>query len=82
MQVSRVLGGEASMWGELVDASDLQPRVWPRMSAVAERLWSSPSDTYDPNAAMPRLVDHRCRQVARGMAVEPLGPGYCDGTRR
>src|SRR5690606_8102921 len=73
---ARVLGGEACMWGELVDATVLQGTVWPRMSAVAERLWSS-QDVTDYNLALPRLVDHRCRLVARGIAVQPLEPGWC-----
>lgn len=36
----RVLGGEACMWTELVTDDLLPLRVWSRMPAVAERLWS------------------------------------------
>lgn len=57
--------GEACLWGEYVDATNLLSRAWPRASAVAERLWSA-QGVRDVAEAGERLRTHRCRMVGVG----------------
>ncbi|XP_038621448.1 beta-hexosaminidase subunit beta [Tachyglossus aculeatus] len=76
-QKKLVIGGEACLWGEFVDATNLTPRLWPRASAVGERLWSS-KDVRNQDDAYRRLTQHRCRMLRRGIAAEPLFVGYCE----
>lgn len=76
-QKQLVIGGEACLWGEYVDATNLIPRLWPRASAVGERLWSPRIITNLENAYR-RLAVHRCRMVSRGIAAQPLFTGYCN----
>jgi hexosaminidase len=70
-----VLGGEGCLWGETVDASDLQSTLWPRMAAIAERLWSPATTDMDVAlAAMePRLRAFRCLLLQRGFGAGPVG---------
>jgi len=41
VEQSRILGGEATMWAELVNGENIDSRIWPRTAAIAERFWSS-----------------------------------------
>ena len=66
-----VLGGHGEMWGETVDASDLEQTVWPRLAAIAERLWS-PRDMTDAAKALPRIENFRCLLNRRGVRAAPV----------
>lgn len=74
---SRVMGGEAAIWTEYVDGAKLLELAWPRASAVAERLWSSPSETNNIDDARFRLDEHRCKMLERGIPANPVMNGYC-----
>ncbi|XP_062858077.1 beta-hexosaminidase subunit alpha isoform X1 [Trichomycterus rosablanca] len=76
-QKQLVIGGEVCMWGEYVDATNLHPRLWPRSSAAAERLWSDEEQTTSVDQAFPRLQDFRCKLIRRGIKAEPLFVGHC-----
>ncbi|KAJ9454645.1 Beta-hexosaminidase 1 [Diplonema papillatum] len=81
-----VLGGGGEMWGETVDTSDIEQTIWPRLAAIAERLWSPRAVTSVPDAT-PRMRYFRCLLNRRGVAAAPttntigreapVGPGSC-----
>jgi hexosaminidase len=50
----KILGGEACMWSEYVSPENVDSRIWPRMAAIAERLWS-PQNVTDMNSMYERM---------------------------
>ncbi|XP_055682109.1 beta-hexosaminidase subunit beta-like [Lutzomyia longipalpis] len=73
-QKALVMGGEACMWAEVVDDTNVLQRIFPRASAAAERLWSQSSGFQ----VKERLEEHACRLRKRNIPAQPPnGPGYC-----
>lgn len=53
-EAKRILGGEATMWAELVTPLTVDSRIWPRTAAIAERFWSA-QDVRDVDHMYERL---------------------------
>lgn len=75
-QKRNVIGGEACLWGEMVDKTNALQKTWPLAASIAERLWSIESD-WDSKDALERLDAFRCRLVHQDIDAAPLRPGYC-----
>lgn len=75
-QKDRVLGGEVSVWGEHIDATNAISSTWPLAAAAGERLWS-PSSLQDIEDATRRMFRIRCRMFARKIHAAPTQPGEC-----
>jgi hexosaminidase len=54
-QQKMILGGEAAMWEELAMPENLDAKLWPRLAAIAERLWSP--ETITDTASMYRRLE-------------------------
>jgi len=50
----KIIGGEACMWAEYVSPENVDSRIWPRMAAIAERLWS-PQNTTNMDSMYARM---------------------------
>jgi len=86
---SLVLGGEGAQWGESADGSDVLQTIWPRLAAIAERLWSYNMAVNSTDIIVgQRLARFRCLLLERGVPATPLntliggrsppsGPGSC-----
>ncbi|KAL3537269.1 hypothetical protein ACH5RR_000635 [Cinchona calisaya] len=75
-----VLGGEVALWSEQADSTVMDPRIWPRTSALAETMWSGNRDQTGMKRyaeATDRLNEWRNRMVTRGIRAEPIQPLWC-----
>jgi len=70
-----ILGGHGEMWGESVDASDLQQTVWPKLASISEILWSSRAAS-TLSQAHPRIQYFRCLLNSRGILAAPVNNPY------
>jgi len=87
-QKKRILGGEATMWAELISEETIDSRIWPRTAAIAERFWS-PAGVKDVRDMYRRLDgislqleehglthiknrDMILRRLAKNSDIEPL----------
>jgi hexosaminidase len=75
-QQAKVLGGEACMWGEGVNALDFDALAVTKAAAVAERLWV-PQGEGTVDDAQERLEEHVCRLNMRGVAAEAVAQNFC-----
>lgn len=69
-EMPNMIGGEAAIWSEFVDGSNLFSMIYPRLSATAERLWSDRS-VRSVDQARPRLHAWNCKLRERGLFVPP-----------
>ncbi|CAH0585924.1 unnamed protein product [Chrysodeixis includens] len=81
LNLDNIVGGEACLWGEVVDDTNLISRTWPSTSAVAEVLWKAPEPQFTLSGVMDissRIEEQVCRMNRRGIQAQPPnGPGFC-----
>lgn len=66
---ANILGGEITLWGELVTPENIDIRLWPNGFAVAERLWSA-AEVSDPDSLYQRLTQfNRWATLSAGVAT-------------
>ena len=73
-----IIGGEVCLWGESVDDYNLQPRLWPRAAAGAERWWrDEPLLMNKLDNTFYRIAIQRDWMVYQGIIASPVQPEFC-----
>ncbi|HET9708240.1 MAG TPA: family 20 glycosylhydrolase [Gemmatimonadales bacterium] len=73
-EAARLMGGEACMWGEHIGPETIDSRIWPRLAAVAEKLWSP--------ASVKDVHDMYRRLAATSLRLTEVGLGQNEHTAR
>jgi hexosaminidase len=79
--IQLVLGGQACLWGETVDAASLMSVLWPRAAALAERLWTNSASKARDYDVVARFAAFRCTLLERGIPA-PLPGAASAGAMR
>lgn len=66
-QETRLIGGEACIWSEMVNEATLESRTWPRAAVVGEKMWSPKALTDDVDDMYRRLLVMDTRLESLGM---------------
>ncbi len=74
-KLKQVYGAEAVLWTEQADHNTLDSRLWPRLSALAERLWTDPETSW--TFADSRMLMHHKRLLENGIEADRLQPEWC-----
>lgn len=72
--------GQASVWAEQTDESNIDSQIWPRAAAFAEVFWTGGGAKGFPLSAVSatgRLHDIRYRIVDKGVRAIPIQPEWC-----
>lgn len=74
--IDQVFGAEAAIWSESIDSMTIDMRIWPRTSALAERLWTNSDDHW--RVFEPRILwnNQRLSEIG-GLAPERLQLEWC-----
>lgn len=76
---SNVIGLEVCQWDEMNDDATILNRIFPRASALGERVWSPLANQYNNTLSVfQRLNAWRVRAQTRGIPAQPLSSGYCE----
>ena len=73
-EIRHILGGEATMWSEMVTPETVDSRIWPRTAAIAERFWS-PREIKDTDDMYRRLDIISLQLEALGLRHESYKQG-------
>ncbi|KAL8785534.1 MAG: hypothetical protein Q9195_008606 [Heterodermia aff. obscurata] len=71
-----IIGGEVHLWNELTDSVTLDSKLWPRVAAAAEVMWSGTEKMPDEGTTR-RLAEFRERLVERGVGASVVQMEWC-----